>query len=272
MSGSSGVSGLALVLGLAFVLSLGQLVGCASSGHDENYKMLEEDRPMFETRPDPNKPGASLPADAHTITQAVVLTAPQQTDDVHVDMTPPPNPPVNDGPTPVAEPVTQPDGPTDAQSAAPRPQADLHQPEPTEGDTALTDPQTAHQTREALRHTGVAPSVTGLNRSQWKHMTVGPNLASAYQSSYFGDVDPASTSSKDMAVEPLAFAWDVVALPVRIVMTPPWQRQGDAQDTAANREVHIGVDEWKQGSHAADKACCTSEDGSCCIKNAACCE
>jgi len=58
----------AAVLGMSTI----GLIGCASSGQDENYKMLEEDRPMFDTRPDRTQPGASIAPSSQTL----VLTAP----------------------------------------------------------------------------------------------------------------------------------------------------------------------------------------------------
>lgn len=52
------------VLLLAVLVTLvywtGQAGGCASSGASENYKILDEDRPMFDTSVDPHQPGARM--------------------------------------------------------------------------------------------------------------------------------------------------------------------------------------------------------------------
>lgn len=48
-----------LLCGLLTSIVLMLLIGCANTGQDQNYRLLEEDRPMFETRPNPDKPGAS---------------------------------------------------------------------------------------------------------------------------------------------------------------------------------------------------------------------
>lgn len=63
---------------LALTCSMGLVVGCASAGADENYKLLQEDRNMFDTRPDPDKPGAMRPAAVHDITLTAEGYAPPQ--------------------------------------------------------------------------------------------------------------------------------------------------------------------------------------------------
>lgn len=69
----------AFALLTAAVLSFGGIAlttGCASSGQDENYKMLQEDRPLFDNRPDPSRPGESR-APVSPLFQHVVFTAPE---------------------------------------------------------------------------------------------------------------------------------------------------------------------------------------------------
>lgn len=61
---------------VALACGLGLAHGCTSSSQDQNYKVLEEDRPMFDTRPDPSKPGASQTAPAAGTEEAsLVATA-----------------------------------------------------------------------------------------------------------------------------------------------------------------------------------------------------
>lgn len=52
-------------LAVMFTLAywLGNVVGCSSNQiENDNYKLLEEDRPMFETKPNMSDPGAAAPA------------------------------------------------------------------------------------------------------------------------------------------------------------------------------------------------------------------
>ena len=39
---------------------LGSITGCSAPGDNQNFKILEEDTPMFDTSPDPDRPGAAL--------------------------------------------------------------------------------------------------------------------------------------------------------------------------------------------------------------------
>ncbi len=64
-----------LIAAVMGVCSFGLTGGCASSGQDQNYKMLQEDRPMFDTRPDRTQPGESrVPVAPES--QAYFLAAP----------------------------------------------------------------------------------------------------------------------------------------------------------------------------------------------------
>jgi hypothetical protein len=49
-----------LAMLLTLVYWLGNAGGCATQGDNQNYELLEEDRPMFDPRHDTDKPGASL--------------------------------------------------------------------------------------------------------------------------------------------------------------------------------------------------------------------
>ncbi len=50
-----------LAMLFTLVYWLGSAGGCASKGDNQNYEILNDDRPMFDTRHDTDKPGASLP-------------------------------------------------------------------------------------------------------------------------------------------------------------------------------------------------------------------
>jgi len=49
-----------LAMLFTLVYWLGNAGGCASQSDDQNYRLLEEDRPMFDPRHDTDKPGASV--------------------------------------------------------------------------------------------------------------------------------------------------------------------------------------------------------------------
>ena len=38
---------------------LGSITGCSAPGENQNFKILEEDTPLFDTSPDPDRPGAA---------------------------------------------------------------------------------------------------------------------------------------------------------------------------------------------------------------------
>jgi len=52
-----------LTLFVTLAYWLGSIAGCSAPGENQNFKILEEDTPLFDTSPDPDRPGAaSTPA------------------------------------------------------------------------------------------------------------------------------------------------------------------------------------------------------------------
>lgn len=222
---------------------LGQLGGCASSGQDQNYKMLDEDRPMFETRPDLNKPGASITTPRTHASFILAAPEPAEPAQVEIDRTK-----INsDDLAPVKNtPVT----PGDLQIAA--------------GETNQSEAATARAIEDAL---AAAPpegrSINGLDRSHWSTVTVGPDLSASYRVSYFQEADAHTNVWCLIAFERLCFAAQVVALPVKMIITPPWTKTSGSDNhctacskTADNADHHM--------KHAHSDACCGEAAGACC--------
>lgn len=198
---------LIIMLAVSMTLSgtLGQLAGCASQGQDQNYKMLDEDQPMFDTRPDLNQPGA-MRQEPRSRSQFVAY-APEAAAEPLQAMEPA-------GPKPVADTTADVDG-------------RLKTATPDAGDTAETDPDTITQVQDALAAVPPAGrSITGLDRSHWTQVTVGPDLSGSYLPSYFHETDPKTNVWCLVAFERICFAAQVVALPVKMIITPPWTREG----------------------------------------------
>jgi hypothetical protein len=181
---SSKVAWIAFFVTLVFWL--GQAGGCASNGDEQNYKLLEEDRPMFNT-----EPGGGAEADA----------------------------PAQMNATATAE-------------AAPA--------------ATVESASVAHPASDDQQ------SVTGIDRSQWGKVTVSPELGETHHwPHYFNDLALETPRTLDVTaepmvslhqamsgtdaapltlingvgtvVQPLKFAFDIAALPVYMVLTPPWK-------------------------------------------------
>lgn len=232
------------VLGVLVTLTcwLGQIGGCSSSGQDQNYKMLEEDRPMFDTRPDTNKPGASHAAprtNAHVLATAPEPSQPAQVEIDRSELKGAGPVPVNNTPTSQGE----------LQSAA-----------PAAGDVEETDPATAKAVRDAL---AAAPpqgrSITGLDRSHWSAVTVGPDLSASYTVSYFKEADAHTNVWCLIAFERICFAAQVVALPVKMIITPPWTKTSSADKTC-----NQAIDSEHHHSTDANGVTCCETNGACC--------
>ena len=177
---------LSLLVTLAYWL--GGAVGCATPGDDQNYRELDEDRPMFETD-DPTQPGAEAVPDEEVL-------------------------------------------PTEALDAA---MAELPAP--------VSDTE---------------PSLRGLDRSHWPIVRIGPGDGTVRHGPHYlrdcpGMVpahplgegwDEATTEQRLLAAmageenggwclinlvnaggQPLAFAAEMVLLPAKAVMAPPWSKQ-----------------------------------------------
>ncbi|MEX0777295.1 MAG: hypothetical protein WD042_16445 [Phycisphaeraceae bacterium] len=205
----------------------GLMTGCAGSGQrNENYKVLEEDRPMFSTEP---SEGPHVGANG----QGPMIE----------------KPPVKEAspPEPAPQKSTQPGSANDAaQPAALSVAAALP------ADIVITSTTQAAEIRnpksEIRNNAG-----TIIDRRDWPRITLSPYSGKVgHQPVYFHDVrlgnaddlqpftgdtvsqfnaaltghEPENWSADNalaVPLQPLKFAFDLVALPVRMIIDPPWE-------------------------------------------------
>lgn len=196
---------------------LGQITGCATAGQDQNYKLLDEDRPMFDTRPDTNKPGEARTTPAASNVLATAPAAPEPTK-AAMDSS-------NTNTDSNANNVEQPDTKTiaevqDALAAAPAEQR----------------------------------SVRGLDRSNWSKVTVGTDLSASYMPAYYHEADAHTNVWCLVAFERVCFAAQTVALPIKMIITPPWIKIASQQHP--DRDSTLASDQP-----------CKMADGSCDVKS-----
>jgi len=176
------------ILWITFGMTMAFWFGCAGRGEDQNYKVLDEDAPSLQPDSNNYRPGMS----------AVPSTSP-----------------------------------------------------------AVTQPEASVSTRELLAQQQAAldettPSLTGVDRSNWPKIAVRPASGLTYHKPFYfqdrettydrrrieraHDTDemlaaslegekPANWSAenaKDAVLQPLNYAKDMILLPVRAVVQPPW--------------------------------------------------
>lgn len=194
-----------LTVYLTLVYWLGSAFGCATTGEEQNYKIIEERRDMFDTQPHPEGSPSSIGASSR-------VDAPQ---------------------------------PTTADAAA------ISSSVVAGGEPMVSD---------------TAPSLTGVDRSNWRRIQVGPSDGTTWHwHTYFSDlqIEPthprvdfsapveeqmaaavsgseASWMADDNALalvaQPAKFAWDLLTLPVdMLILQPVWEKTGTPPATASVR-------------------------------------
>lgn len=193
--------------------------GCAEHKRDQNYKILEEDRPMFETEPRTrgSMGGWMFPTIAGAYADEPLIAKPAEAKAADAK--------------PAAAPTAD---------AKPAPAAAMATTQPAAALSAADD----------------KPSLNGLDRSHWGKIKVTPAAAkTSHYPIYFTDLKEPCTRVSDPYVptgegheaqinaaldgstahykiedhalqlgeQPLKFALDIVLLPARAVMTPPWR-------------------------------------------------
>ena len=194
---------------------LGSIAGCSMSGDNQNFKILDDDTPLFQTAPDAGDPGAArVPASGDRASGG--QTSGGETDRVVAAFEPDTDLAVPDS-VPEAE---APVGEADAPAAA-------------EADTTVATETTVE----------TEPSLNGLDRSHWARMSTGADSdQTPVQPHYFQDWPPAAlrgaeaeaqppdntvaagwdrANSLSTVAQPFKFAMDLVLLPVHVYQHPP---------------------------------------------------
>ena len=204
------------------VFWLGSAGGCATSGQDQNYKILEDQGGIH--RSVPVEPGNEhLQSQRNSLVAARIISA-----QLNVTFT------SDFGPVEMAaaKPVSKPIDNTEASQPT---QAKATKQAPKKTDTPALKKAASNDTE---------PSLKGLDRSHWKPITVNADTSStSHGPTYFGAMskDEASIqadkpsaalngaepagwdgdNAKAVWQQPALFLWDVVCLPYRLYTTPP---------------------------------------------------
>ena len=188
---------------------LGSIAGCSTTGDNQNLKILEDDPSMFDTSPDPDRPGAAMAPEP--VVEDVQTAEAATTDDL-----------------PVPADAVQPTQPEEGLAAAPDEAAPA--PEPVEETVAQPVVETE-------------PSIASLDRSHWPRLAVSADSGRIdARPHYFEDLpleqmrqDQADSQPLDSGdavgwdkanfravfAQPVKFTMDLVMLPVRLVTDPP---------------------------------------------------
>lgn len=257
-----------LAMLVTLVYWLGSIGGCATSGSNQNYRILEEDTPMFDTDPDADTPGAAMVpaaedeadrvADAFRPDEGLAGSAgaegeqpvgPSATEaEVATDSEPtavePMSRPAPATDTVAAEPTSQPGVPSDAADVDPVSQPGV--PNDAVAVELMSEP-VADDPLPAEPVIETEPSLRGLDRSHWVHVTVTAESGDTpVQPHYFEDLPLAATrggpegeqppdicfaagwdrpNAQAVVRQPLKFMLDLVLLPVHILRDPPHNLQ-----------------------------------------------
>ncbi len=197
-----------LALAVTLTLWLGSIAGCTSTQEDnQNYKTLEDDRPMFETRNDPGQPGADASSEIEDASSPAIVVTDGAGNEVQAVVE------VTDGEDNEAEAVVQ-------------------------VEAAVIEPP-------AVFESETEPSLNGLDRSHWPiQVTQSDDGKAPYQPHYFDDLPLDSsdgprgnpldghvaagmdkTNTFALVTEPFKFLTDLFLLPVTMTMDPPREQQ-----------------------------------------------
>ena len=187
---------------------LGNIVGCSTTGDNQNLQILGEDAPLFDTSPDPERPGARRAPEP--VTEDVQTAQAATTDDL-----------------PVATEAPQTTQAEERLAATP----DETDPAATPADEAAAEPAV-----------GTERSFVSLDRSHWPRLATGPSSGRIVaRPHYFEDwplaeashgqaerqpLDGADAAGWDKAnsraafAQPVKFSMDLVMFPVRLAAKP----------------------------------------------------
>lgn len=229
-----------LAMTVTVVYWLGSIIGCTSSGDNQNFKILEDEPHLLDTTDAPSQPGAfQMPAPTGEADRAAAsfvpdanIAAPEVVPDLVPDVA------VEVEATIVAEPVAEVTPEAEAEATA------------ADSATIAAEP-VAEATPEAEAETPAAASVTvetepsldGLDRSGWARMTtsadsgvtpVQPHYfedrpladirAAAAEPQPLGNAEAAGwdrANSRSVVVQPIKFLRDLILLPISIYRDPP---------------------------------------------------